>query len=212
MSREFGRPPASSRTGDQLAEAPDGERPSNPWPRLLAFFGVVGLSVVLVGYCAVSFASPPPRELKVEVTAVDAATPRFLPVTNFGADRDGFTFGAFLVLDPTGPAYALLSQAPESNCNLTWDATARAGDDLGAFVDRCSSARYDMDGVALHESATRDLHRFAVSRTTLNYVVDMEAVRLGTCRTAEASGCSQPDEVVEVTVPKSALPAGFPAD
>lgn len=212
MSREFGRPPASSRTGDQLAEAPDGDRPSNPWPRLLAFFGVVGLATVLTGYCVVSFASPPPREVKVEVAAVDAAMPRFLPVANFGADRDGFTFGAYLVLDPAGPAYALLSQEPDSNCNLTWDATAQTGGVAGAFVDRCSAARYDMDGIALHEGATRDLHRFAVTRTALNYVVAMETVRLGACRTADATGCARPGEAVEVNVPKDALPAGFPAD
>ncbi|GMU40980.1 MAG: hypothetical protein AMXMBFR23_18460 [Chloroflexota bacterium] len=204
MSREFGRP-TSPRSGDQLAEAPDSTRPRNPWPRLLAFFSVVGLAVVMTGYCLVSFASAPPRELKVEVESIEPGVPRFIPVTTWGADDAGFTFGAFLVVDPSVGVVALLSQEPESNCNLAWDAAA------GAFVDRCSDARYDLAGVALHEGATRNLHRFAVERTTRDYVVSVGSAALGECRSADAAGCAPAGEAVTVTLPSGALPAGFPA-
>lgn len=204
MSREFGRP-TSPRSGDQLAEAPDSTRPRNPWPRLIAFFSVVGLAVVMTGYCLFSFASVPPRELKVEVSAIEPGVPRFIPVTTWGADASGFTFGAFLVVDPTVGVVALLSQEPESNCNLAWDAAA------DAFVDRCSAARYDLGGTALHEGATRDLHRFAVERTPRDYVISVGSASLGECRTSEAKGCAPAGEDVTVKLPNGALPAGFPA-
>ncbi len=204
MSREFGRP-TSPRSGDQLAEAPDSTRPRNPWPRLLAFFSVVGLAVVMTGYCLVSFANAPARELKVEVESIEPGVPRFIPVTTWGADASGFTFGAFLVVDPSVGAIALLSQEPDSNCNLAWDATA------AAFVDRCSDARYSLGGVALHEGATRDLHHFAVERTTRDYVISVGSATLGECRATEATGCATAGEAVTVNLPSGALPAGFPA-
>ncbi len=209
MSREFGRPTGSPRAGDQLSEAPDSTRPSNPWPRVLAFFGVVVLSLALMGYCVLSFASPPARELTVEVNAMEVGTPRFLPVMPFGSDAEGFTYGAYLTVLPAGDPVAVLSRAPESGCQLAWEPLERFEGVNGVFVDRCSDARYASDGRALHADAPRDLHRFEVSRQVRDYVVSISRITLGECRVDGAVGCSPPGAPVERTMPPGALPADF---
>ena len=178
------------RRGDALSGPPDSSRPRNPWPRLLAFFAVVALAIVLVGVCVVSFASPPPRDLRLQVTEIEPGLPRFLPVIPFGADQNGFTYGAWIAYDGQNAA-AYLARHPETRCRLQWDGTARATEQAtGAFVDPCGQALYGFDGRALEGTAAKDLDSFPVEVTNREIIVDITRLRLGECREDGARACS----------------------
>jgi hypothetical protein len=210
MSRDFGRPTGNPRsTGDQLVDEPDATRPANPWPRLLAFFAAVAATVVLAGVCVVALATPPEREIKVEVGEVDPQVPKFIPITIWGADRNHFTFGVFLSLDANGNPRAVLSRDPESGCNLVWDGTAEAGGVTGLYVDRCSPSRYTPSGVALHEGARRDLHRFAAEQRGPQYVVSVSRYLLAACRVGGATACAPEGVLIDRKMPSGFLPPDF---
>ncbi|MDA0269408.1 MAG: hypothetical protein O2798_00275 [Chloroflexi bacterium] len=210
MSRDFGRPTSNSRTtGDQLVDAPDATRPANPWPRLLAFFAGVVAAVILAGVCVVALATPPAREIKVEVGTVDPQVPRFIPITIWGADRNHFTFGVFLSLDANGNPRAVLSRDPESGCNLVWDGAAEGGGVTGLYVDRCSESRYTPAGVALHEGAQRDLHRFAAEQREAEYVVSVSRYLLAACRAEGAVACAPDGALIDRKMPSGFLPPDF---
>lgn len=213
-TRERGTP---ERGGDVLAGPPDGGRPANPWPRLLAFALVVAAGLLLAGVCVVTFARPPQRELRVELAALNPGTPRLLPVTPFGADRDGFTYGAWVTVLPDGRVAALLSRNPDSLCAVRWEPTAQEGGQTGVFVDRCGPARYAADGGVL-AAAARDLDAFPAHLEGATVVVDLTQVQLGVCRAADAADadadadamvCSRDGHPEVRSLPKGALPAEF---
>lgn len=200
--------PFGARSGDVLAGPPDSSRPRNPWPRLIAFGAFVIASVAAAGFCALSFADAPNRDIAVRTNELQAGVPKFIAVTSFGNDDDGNTYGAYLAVPSGGPPSAYLSRDPDSGCNLRWDATANVEGVAGVFVDPCSDARYAFDGRALHDGATRDLHRFNVRRDAVGYVVNFETLILGWCRSA-TEGCSPAGAPITRNVPSGALSDDF---
>lgn len=195
--------------GDALGGPPDSSRPRNPWPRLIAFAATVLVCVFLLGLCVVTFANPPKRELRIEVETLAVGVPRFFPVMTFGADQDGFTYGAWVTLLSSNRWVALLSLGPASRCNLKWEPTAQAGGQTGVFVDRCGPARFDVEGAVIAASAARDLDAFATRRSGLAIYVDVTGVTLGACRGAGAMPCSRAGLVEQRKVPNDALPRDF---
>lgn len=198
------RPPS----GDALGGAPDSSRPANPWPRLLAFGAVVLLMVVLGATCVASYASPPARELREPFETFSLGVPKFLPVTTFGADRSGRTFGAWVTVSPDGSVSAVLSRSPETGCHVRWDGGA-AGAALqnGQFTDPCGTARYDAEGHALNGTAPRDLHTFPGRlEGRREVIVPVGTLTLGACRAAGTAGCSNADQAETRTVPNTGLP------
>lgn len=199
------------RGGDTLSGPADYSRPSNPWPRLLAFGGFVLAMVFLGGLCLVSFLDTPDREIRVRHSEYEEGLPKFLPVTAMGFDGQDRTYGAFLAVPAdSSPALALLSRDPDSGCNVLWEALGDAGDGRrGIYTDPCSEARYGFDGGALHASATSNLHRLDVVREVTGYVVSFEEIILGACLNGASNGCSPAGETVRRALPKGYLPADF---
>lgn len=199
------------RDGDILAGPADPTRPSNPWPRLIAFGLTVAAMVVLAGLCVASFASAPDREIRVRDTEYQPALPKFLAVTSFGADESGRTYGAFLVVaaDLPSTAHAFFSRAPLTGCSLRWDAGASHEGVTGLFVDPCSDARYAPDGRMVAGTAPSDLHQFAARREANSYVVSFEELTLGACRDETAQGCSPTGDPLTRKVPSGELPDDF---
>ncbi len=197
--------------GDALGGPPDASRPANPWPRLLAFGAVVLLVLALTGTCLVSYARPPERELRPALTEFSLGVPKFFPVTTFGADASGHTYGAWVTVFARDDAVALLSRDAGSLCQLRWNPAAPGvGGALGAFVDPCGEGRYAADGAVLDRSAPHDLHAFRTHLDGRTVVVSLTTLTLGACRAAEATGCSTPGEPVETrAVPNATLPPAF---
>lgn len=201
---------AERRDGDVLAGPADPTRPSNPWPRLLAFGLAVVAVVVLLGVCVASFASAPNREVRVRDTEFQPGLPKYLAIPSFGADAEGRTYGAFLVvMQEFGPAQAFFSRAPVTGCNLRWDAAGSFEGVRGIFVDPCSDARFTVQGRALHDGASADLHEFDARREANSYVVSFEELTLGACRGDVAAGCSAGGAPQRRDVPSGALPDDF---
>lgn len=202
--------PTDDRAGDTLGGAPDDSRPANPWPRLLAFGGVVLVALVLTGTCLVSYARPPERELRAPITEFSIGVPKFMPVTTFGADASGRTYGAWVTVFSRTEIVALLSRDADTLCHVRWDANAPAGEGrTGALVDPCGPARFAPDGKIVATSAPRDLHAFPAALEGQNVVVHLSTITLGACRADNATGCSKPGQPSTRTVPGAALPPEF---
>jgi hypothetical protein len=199
----------SNRAGDALDGPADAARPSNPWPRILAFFLAVAVAVGLAGVCVASFASPPAREVRVPIENLQPGVPVFNPVTTFGSDRQQRTYGVWTATDSNGRTVALLSRSASSTCHIRWDATAKAGAATGAYVDPCGAGRWSLDGSVLDASATKDMDEFRVRREDADAVIEITRVLLGTCRTESTMGCSREGSPLERAVPKGALPPDF---
>jgi hypothetical protein len=166
--------------------------------------------LLLSGLCVAAFVNTPDREIEVRLSELELGIPKFLAVTSFGHDQFQRTFGAYLAVPETEVgAVALFSRDPDSGCNLRWEGATSSGTGRGVYADPCSDARYDFDGTALHEDATRDLHRFAVRREANRYVVTFEELTLGACRGDHTEGCSGPGPVERRSVPRGMLPADF---
>lgn len=200
---------ATDRAGDVLGGPADATRPANPWPRILAFVLVVAVGIGLAAVCVVSFASPPPREVRVPLANLQPGTPVFTPVTTFGNDRQQRTYGVWTALDTNGRTVALLSRSAGSTCHIRWDATAKAGAVTGMYMDPCGAGRWALDGGVLEASATKDMEEFRTRRDGDQVVVDITRVLLGTCRTESLLGCSREGIPLERTVPKGVLPLDF---
>lgn len=205
-SRERGTPEPGG--GDALGGPPDSSRPENPWPRLLAFGAVVLTVVVLTGTCLVSYARPPERQLTAELDEFSLGVPKFIPVTTFGADASGRTYGAWVTVYGEGRVSAVMSRSPESGCHLRWDGgSSGPSSPAGAFVDPCGPARYSADGHALDGTAPRDLHTFPGRlEARREVIVPVGTLTLGACRTATATGCSPAGQPVTRTLPQTGLP------
>ena len=202
----------TDRSGDVLGGPADGTRPSNPWPRILAFVFVIATGVGLAAMCIASFASPPPREIRLPSANLQAGVPVFTAVTTFGNDRQQRTYGVWTGIDPGGRIVALLSRSAASTCHIRWDATATVGGVTGAYVDPCGAGRWSLRGAVLDGTATKDMEEFRAQRDGGQVVVDITRVLLGTCRVAQATGCSREGAPLERTVPKGALPLDFATD
>lgn len=194
--------------GDALGGAPDSSRPANPWPRLLAFAAVVAIVVVLTGTCLVSYARPPERELRASFAEFSIAVPKFLPVTTFGADAGGRTFGAWVTVNADGRVFAVLSRSPETGCHVRWDGGAPgAALPDGQFIDPCGPARYGASGAALNNTAPRDLHTFPGRvEGRRDVIVPIATLTLGACRADGARGCSKTTGAETRTLPQTGLP------
>ncbi len=200
---------ATHRVGDMLGGPADESRPSNPWPRILAFVLVVAIAVGLTAVCVVSFASPPPREVRIPIENLQPGTPVFTAVTTFGNDRQQRTYGVWTSIDSNGRVAALLSRSAGSTCHLRWDGTVRVGTATGAFVDPCGAGRWAADGTVLEGTATKDMEEFRSRREDGQVIVNITRVLLGTCRTDAALGCSREGAPLERQVPNGALPLDF---
>lgn len=203
---------ASDRAGDVLGGPADATRPSNPWPRILAFLFTVVAGVGLTGICVASFASPPPRELRVPSVNLQPGTPVFIAVTTFGNDRQQRTYGVWTAMEAGGRTVALLSRSAASTCHIRWEATASVGGVTGAYVDPCGAGRWSLGGAVLGGTATKDMEEFRTRRDGEQVVVDITRVLLGTCRAEHAAGCSREGVPLERAVPKDALPSDFATD
>ncbi len=204
---------ASESGGDALGGPPDSSRPANPWPRLLAFGAVVLMVLLLAGTCLVSYARPPERELSADVSSFSLGVPKFMPVTTFGADAGGSTYGAWVTVFARDRVVALLSRDAGSLCHVRWDAAAPgvegAGGGLGALIDPCGPGRYAADGSVLRQSAPHDLHAFRAILDGDTVVVNLTTVTLGACRATDATGCSPAGSTEVRTTPSEALPPAF---
>ena len=196
---------------DTISGPPDDTRPRNPWPRLILFGLGVLAALFLLGYCVAVFASPPPRELRVPLDGIERGLPLFRPVTTFGADRDGFTYGAWIAFDGN-EVQAFLSRQPETLCNLAWNPTYledESSAEAGAFVDRCGDAVYTFNGEVIGESASKDLDVFPTRREGREIVVDIMRLHLGECREDDTEACAPAGETREIRVPRNALDPDF---
>ena len=198
--------------GDVLGGPADATRPSNPWPRILAFVFVVAIGVGLGTVCLVSFASPPPREIRIPVANLQPSVPVFTAITTFGNDHQQRTYGVWTGIDPNGRIFALLSRSAASTCHIRWDATANVGAMTGAYVDPCGAGRWSFGGTVLDGTATKDMEEFRTRRDSDQVVVDITRVLLGACRTERLIGCSREGIPLERVIPKGALPAAFATD
>lgn len=187
----------------------DVSRPSNPWPRILAFVIVVAIGIGLAGICVVSFASPPPREISVPLANLQPNAPVFSAVTTFGNDRQQRTYGVWTSIDANGRVAALLSRSAASTCHIRWDATAKVGLVTGAFVDPCGTGRWTADGTVLDGTASKDMEEFRSRRDEGQVIVEITRVLLGTCRGGGDIACSREGTPLERQVPKGALPPNF---
>lgn len=199
----------SDRVGDMLGGPADVSRPSNPWPRILAFLFTVAAGIGLIGVCVVSFASPPPRELRVPSANLQPGVPVFIAVTTFGNDRQQRTYGVWTGLVPGGRTVALLSRSAASTCHIRWEATTNVAGVTGVYVDPCGAGRWSLSGAVLDGTTTKDMEEFRTRRDGEQVVVDITRVLLGTCRAEHATGCSREDVPLERAVPKDALPSDF---
>lgn len=197
------------RAGDALGGPADGSRPSNPWPRILAFVLVVAIAIGLTAVCVVSFASPPQREIRVPQVNLQPGAPVFTAVTTLGNDRQQRTYGVWVAQDANGRVVALLSRSAASTCHVRWEPTGKAGSVTGIYLDPCGAGRWAIDGSVLDTSATKDLDEFRTKREEGRVIVDITRILLGTCRVETALGCSREGAPLERVVPKSALPVDF---
>ncbi len=173
-----------------LADEPEDTRPANPWPRLLALGAALLLIVVSFGVCLVSFVNTGAEPaLRLRMERLEPGVPRFEPVTRWGADRGGFTYGALVVQTPSGDLHAFFSRNVDSGCNVQWLPTERVGDVTGVYRDHCTRGAFTIDGAPLGGTAPRSLDQFAVTLENGEFVVDLRSIRIGRC-------VEPPDETV----------------
>jgi hypothetical protein len=183
----------------EVREGPDRRRPRSPWPRLIF------APTVLVGSVALAVTSPvavsssiPDRELRFEFGGLQTDTPRFEPVIDFGSDRLGFTYGAWVVRLSDGSVRAYLSRDVASACRVDWLATAPSGAGTATFADRCGRSDYSLLGDPIAGDAARGLDRLPVTSEGSEIVVNLERVELGPCRPPNMRDCSNDGEQVIV--------------
>lgn len=190
----------------EIDETPDPTRPRNVWPRLLVFAGALAVGLTLFGACAAAYVrSVPARELTVSLQGIEPGRPRLLPVTVWGADRDGFTFGAWVVVLEGREPRAYLSRDPSSGCQVQWQLVTVQGRAQGLFVDRCGGGLYGLDGAPLAGSEARGLDRFAVRARAGELIVSLARVELGACAREGQSACSGPGAARSISLPAAPL-------
>lgn len=195
-------------------DTPDDSRPRNPWPRLLALGAVLLASVVAAGACLVAFVSTgADPEIRVALTELEPGVPRLEPITSWGADDDGFTYGIWVTQVPEVGTFAYFSREVNTGCHLRWEAVRRVGDVTGVFADPCSETVYGIDGVLIDGPGTRHLDNFPVVIAGGEVRVDFSVLRIGDCRDdpdPDEPICNPPGATTTRSVPRNtALPDDF---
>jgi len=197
-----------------FADEPDDTRPTNPWPRLLALGGFLLVIFLGFGACLVSFVSTgAAAELRVPLDQLQPGVPRFEPVTRWGADPNGFTYGAWIIETPEGTR-AFFSRNVGSGCNVEWLPTAQQYGITGLFRDRCDGAIFAIDGRGLGRLAPRNLDHFEVRVEAGEVVVNVHSISIGRCRELAAtsvicvSGSTAP-AITRVVPLTGSIPAEF---
>ena len=158
---------------------------------LIGFFGV--------GACVVTFITTGAEpELRITLTEIEPGTPRFEPITSWGADDDGFTYGIWVTQISGTGTFAYFSRQVDSGCHVQWQATETAGDVTGLFRDRCGNSVYSIDGTVISGPATRNLDHFEVTVADGEVIVDFSVLRIGTCR-------ADPDPDEAICTPEGGL-------
>ena len=195
-------------------DTPDDSRPRNPWPRLLALGAVILASVVAAGACLVAFVNTGAEpELRIALNAVEPGVPRFEPITSWGADDEGFTYGIWVVQIPETGTRAYFSRHVTSGCHVRWDATRQIDGVTGVFRDPCSETIYGIDGMVIDGPGTRHLDRFDVDLAGGEIRVDFSVLQVGECRgepQADDPICNPPGGSTTRSIPRNtALPDDF---
>lgn len=164
-----------------LADEPDDTRPTNPWPRLLALAAFLLLAFVGFGACLAIFVSTGSEpELRLQLNQLETNVPRFEPVTRWGADSQGFTYGAWIV-HTAEDTRALFSRNVGSTCTVEWLPTQQVGDTTGVFRDRCDGSTFDITGTPIDGDAPRHLDHFELEVVAAEVVVNVKTLRIGAC-------------------------------
>jgi hypothetical protein len=154
---------------------------------LLAF---VFVSLFALVTCVRAYVdSVPPRTVRVLRTDITAELPRFVPITDFGADGQ-HTHGLWVTLHADGTALAVSSRGPERGCFVAYQL------DQSLYRDSCTGAIYGRDGLPLSGDTTRALDRFDAAVDPAGITVDLERTMLGLCRGDANMGCSPPGDPV----------------
>lgn len=171
-------------------------RPRSTFRVLATLVLVVLAAVGALGACVRAYVnSVPARTISVTRTELVPGTPRFIPVTSFGADGRN-THGVWLTLGADGTPTAFASRGPERGCFVAYRP------EQSAFRDGCTQALYAPDGSALTGEATRGLDAFRVTAGPTAYTIELDRTLLGVCRDAAASGCSRPGAPAERRTPR----------
>ncbi|MDA0351170.1 MAG: hypothetical protein O3A10_03030 [Chloroflexi bacterium] len=195
-------------------DTPDDSRPANPWPRLLALGAVILVAILASGACLVAFLNTGAEpELRLTIDEIEPGIPRFEPITNWGADDEQFTYGIWVAQIEGVGTRAYLSRDVGSGCHVQWLATARVGETVGLFRDRCSGSSYDIGGAVIDGPASRNLDQFSVTTPPGEVIVDFAVLLIGECHgapTSDAPICSTELGTTTRTVPTSQrLPDDF---
>lgn len=194
-----------------FADEPDDTRPSNPWPRLLALGGFLLLIFLGFGACLVSFVSTgAAAELRVPLDQLQSGVPRFEPVTRWGADSQGFTYGAWIVETPEGTR-ALFNRNVRSTCTVDWLPTEQRSDTTGIFRDRCDGSAFDITGAPVDGDALRHLDHFELEVIAAEVVVNVKTLRIGSCIDQSATDviCEINGPITRVVPLTGSIPAEF---
>ena len=195
-----------------FADEPDDTRPSNPWPRLLALGAVLLLIFVGVGTCLVSFVSTgAAAELRLPLDQLQPGIPRFEPVTRWGADPQGFTYGAWIVETPEDGTRAFFSRNVGSQCNVEWLPTEQRSGVTGIFRDRCDGAAFDITGTPVDGPALRHLDHFEVQLEAGEVIVLVRNVNIGLCISQSTTDviCETNGPITRVVPLTGSIPAEF---
>jgi hypothetical protein len=195
-----------------FADEPDDTRPRNPWPRLLALGGFLLVIILGFGACLVSFVSTgAAAELRVPLDQLQTGVPRFEPVTRWGADPNGFTYGAWIVETPEDGTRALFNRNVRSTCTVEWLPTEQVGETTGVFRDRCDGAAFDITGAPIDGPAARHLDHFELEVVAAEVVVNVKTLRIGNCIELVATSviCESNGPITRVVPLTGSIPAEF---
>ena len=170
------------------------------------------VSLFAVGACLVAFVNTGAEpELRLTQAEIEPGVPRFEPVTRWGSDPDGFTYGAWIVEIPGVGTEAFFSRNVGSECNVQWLATERVAGVTGVFRDRCDQSTFAIDGTPLDGPATRHLDHFEVEVSRGEVIVNVRTVRIGDCRELVATGviCASTGPITRTIPLTGSIPAEF---
>ena len=195
-----------------LADEPDDTRPSNPWPRLIALGAFLLLVFVGFGACLAIFVSTGSEpELRIQLDQLEPGVPRFEPVTRWGADSQGFTYGAWIVRTSEGATNAFFSRNVGSNCTVQWLPTEQVAGVTGVFRDRCDGSTFAIDGTPLSGPAPRHLDQFELLLESGELTVNVRFIHIGACRDGSTNDviCANNGATTRTVPLTGSIPAEF---
>ena len=195
-----------------LANEADDTRPANPWPRLIAFAAFLLLIFVGFGTCLAIFVSTGSEpELRIQLDQLEPGVPRVEPVTRWGADSQGFTYGVWVVQNSSSATRAFFSRNVGSTCTVDWLHTEQISGVTGIFRDRCDGSAFAIDGTLLNGPAPRQLDQFELLLDPSEVTVNVRFIHIGACLEDSTNDviCST-DGTTTRTVPLTgSIPAEF---